>query len=181
MRFFRVKENGKILYGGDKYSYSERVILEFDANISEVNLKVIFNYTVTMEYTVGPPIVLLTPFIAFGLKINNFTDFTWEYFKCKHEGGLLDKKGNVSVNITLDTNNVTKGDSIVIYPTSSCITDPMLVDSNLYPNFPKKTSPLLRVSYFFPKLHDILIKPIIIPFYSKFNSVECCPIYVNFV
>lgn len=179
--FYRIYSKPYILFGYNEGCNSRMITLEFDANASEVTINVIFNYTATMEYTAGPPIVLLTPFVAFGLKIENYTDYSWEYFKLKHKNGLCEIEGNVSVNVTLNTNNVKKGDSIILFPIGCSITDPFVVSPNPYQNYTKNISPLLRIAYQFPILHDILLEPMILPFFAILNNYECCSIVVNFI
>ena len=178
---YRISINGFFVLTYNKHGHSVGTTLEFDANLSEVSIKAVMNYTATVNYTAGPPIVLLTPFFAFGLKIENDTDYSWEYFKLKHENGLCEKKGNISVNVTLDMSSIKKGDKIILYPTMNVITDPFLVRRASIPNFKKMVSPLLRFAFLFPRLHDTLLEPLILPFYAKYNSHEIAWIVVNFV
>ena len=179
--FYRISLNKYILFGRIEDSHSYGTILEFDTNLSEINIEVIIDYNAVMEYTYGPPIVLLTPFVAFGLKIENHTDYSWKYFKLKHENGLCEMKGNLSIDVTLDTSEAKKGDRIILYPKMNIITDPWLVSMVDCRYFPIKTSPLLRIAYLFPRLHDILLEPFIIPFYAKFNDYDCAWIVLDFV
>ncbi len=181
VNFWRLLIDGFLIFGYNGGGGSKLVELEFNANLSEVIIKVVITYVATMDYTGSPPIVLLKPFVAFGLKIENYTDYSWEFFKLKHEKGLFEKKGNVSVEVFINMSNIKKGDMIRLRPTRTIITDPWLITSKDYPNISKYISPLMRFVYEIPRLHDILLIQWILPFYAKFNSRECCSILVYFI
>ena len=77
-----------------------------------------------MNYTLKFPFVYV-PLVAFGLKVENYTDFKWESFKLKHHG-YAKREGNISVEVSLDLENIESGDTIILQPIISLISVPFL-------------------------------------------------------
>ena len=98
--------------------------LHFDANLDELNLELILNYTAEMNYTLKFPFVY-APLVAFGLKVENYTDFKWESFKLKHHG-YAKREGNISVEVSLGMENIESGNTIILQPIISLISVPFL-------------------------------------------------------
>jgi len=86
--------------------------LHFDADLDELIIEVVMNYTAEMNYTLKIPYPL-APMLAFGFKVENFTDYIWETFKLKHNG-YYKKKGNITAIVNIDMNEVQSGDMEVL-------------------------------------------------------------------
>ena len=107
-----------------RHIHTSAFYLHFDANVDELNLELILNYSAEMNYTLKFPFVL-APLVAFGLKVENYTDFKWESFKLKHHG-YAKCEGNISVEVSLDMENIESGDTIILQPIISLISVPFL-------------------------------------------------------
>ena len=67
----------------------------FDADLDELVLEIVMNYSAEMNYTMKFPFVL-APLFAFGLNVENYTDYKWESFKLKHHG-YAKREGIISI------------------------------------------------------------------------------------
>ena len=88
--------------------------LYLDADLEELKIELILNYTAEMNYTLKLPFYF-APIFAFGIKIQNITDYEWEYFKLKHHGYFI-RTGNFSIVFNVDMTSVESGDELIIQP-----------------------------------------------------------------
>ena len=94
----------------------------FDADLDELVLEIIMNYSAEMNYTMNYPFVL-APLFAFGFGVQNYSDYKWMTFKLRHHG--YDKRqGNISIEIEIDMENIEIGDEIRLIPSVCAISDP---------------------------------------------------------
>jgi len=139
----------------------------FDADLEEFVLEIVVNYTAEMNFTAGFPYVIFAPIIAFGLKIEKFSDYVWQSFKLKHDG-YAKREGNVSVEIHFDMDNIESGDKIILDPTLAIVGDPLVYTSKDL-QFSKYTSLLLRFAYHLPSSNKLLLNRWILPFIAENN------------
>jgi len=140
----------------------------FDANLDELILEIVVNYTAEMNYTAGFPYVILAPIFAFGLKIENYSDFVWQSFKLKRDG-YAKREGNVSVEIPFDMENIESGDKFLLNPKVAIVSDPLVYESKDL-QFRKFTSLLLRFAYHISPLNKTLLEKWILPFIAEHDS-----------
>ncbi len=141
-------------------------ILCFNASLEKLTLSIIMNYTAEMNYTIGVP--SLAPIVAFGLKIENYSEYIWRTFKLKHNG-YAKQEGNISINISFDMEHIKPGDKFILRPTVAIVSDPYVYLSKDY-QFYKYTSRLLRFIYYVPSLHKILLEKRLFPFIAEHGS-----------
>ena len=155
-----------------RHIHTSAFYLHFDANLDELNLELILNYTAEMNYTLKFPFVP-APLVAFGLKVENYTDFKWESFKLKHHG-YAKHEGNISVEVSLDLENIESGDTIILQPIISLISVPFLETPDVNKSW--TWTLLLRFLYNIPLvlrlnllLHNGLL-PILAPYNGFFEG-----------
>lgn len=156
-------------------------VYHIDPNLTELKLKIIVNYTAKMNFTAGFPYVILSPLVAFGLKVENYTDFIWESFKLKHYG-YAKCEGNISVEISFDMENIESGDKIILQPSVIVIGDPGIFISKDFPRKEIFTSILMRFCYNLPSsiLKERLLHNLILPFFSPYNTFDSIEIKILF-
>ena len=154
----------------------------FDANLEEFVLEIVVNYTAEMNFTAGFPYVIFAPIIAFGLKIEKYSDYVWHSFKLKHDGHAK-REGNVSVEIHFDMDNIESGDKFLLNPTLAIVGDPLVYTSKDL-QFDKFTSLLLRFAYHLPSSNKLLLNKLILPFIAEHNwggiSGDLTKLYILF-
>jgi hypothetical protein len=148
-------------------------------NFPDFKLKIILNYTASMNYTAGFPFIVLAPLVAFGFKVNNHTDYDWDSFKLKHSGQSM-KKGNISLEIDINLSGFKSGDEIILDPQVVVIGDPEVYTSNEFPREYKNTSLLLRCAFNLPIIGDCLLLNHILPFYAEWNTFGSIDIILKF-
>jgi hypothetical protein len=143
-------------------------------------MTIVVNYTAKTNCTGFLSSRIFCPIFAFGLIIENYTNnYVWDLFKLKHNGFDI-KNGSISTDIIFDMNNISKGDEIILIPKLVAFGDPKIFISNDFPKDFKITSILLRLSYFFPYLHDKIIYDTILPYYAQWNTVNSTTINIYF-
>jgi len=148
-----------------------------DADLDELKIELILNYTAEMNYTLKLPFYF-APIFAFGIEIQNITDCEWEYFKLKHHGYFI-KTGNFSIVFNVDTSSVESGDKVIIYPIIYYFSIPFTA-------FPDKTNKSLisfiRLIYHIPILNDLLLSNWLFPIIGnyKYNSFISPPLVLFF-
>lgn len=147
---------------------SREFFLNFDANLESLSLKIVVNYTAEMNFTAGFPYVIFAPIIAFGLIIENYSDYVWKSFKLKHDG-YAKQEGNVSIEIPFDMNNIKSGDKFLLVPKVAIVGDPQVYESKDL-QFSKFTSLLLRLAYHVPPLNKTLLEKLLLPFIAEHDS-----------
>ena len=136
----------------------------FDANLENFVLEIVMNYTAEMDFKTNSD-AILAPIIAFGLKIDNYTDYVWESFKLKHSG-YVKRQGNISIEIQFDMDNIKSGDKFLLDPTIAIVGDPLVYTSKDL-QIRKFTSILLRFAYHIPSKNKYLLNKIILPFIAE--------------
>jgi hypothetical protein len=162
---------------------SGSVYRSFDANMDELVLKIIVNYTAEMNFTAGYPFVIFAPIIAFGMKIENYTDYVWKSFKLKHDG-YAKREGNISIEIPFDMDTIEKGDKFLLDPTVAIVGDPLVYKSKDL-QFNRFTSILLRFAYHTSSLKNNLLEYLILPFIAEYSDSgiygDSTRIYIHFI
>lgn len=138
----------------------------FNANLEDFTLEIVVNYTAEMNYNnINFPFIALSPIIAFGLKIENYTDYQWQSLKLKHFDNDR-REGSISVEIPFDMDTVKSGDTFCFDPTVAIVGDPKVYRSKDL-QFSKYTSFLLRIAYHIPLLNKLLLEKRLLPFIAE--------------
>ena len=144
----------------------------FDADLDELVLEIVMNYSAEMNYTMKFPFVL-APLFAFGLNVENYTDYKWESFKLKHHG-YAKREGIISIEVDIDMENIESGDLIILQPYVCAVSNP-----NIHQDI--NHSWILRFVCSIPLVNKFLLSywlfPIIIPDSEYFKGA---PIYIFF-
>ena len=154
-----------LVFGKHIHVHSSGTFHSFDADLEELVLEIVVNFTAEMNFTAGFPYVIFAPIIAFGLKIENYSDYVWHSFKLKHDGHAK-REGNVSVEIHFDMDNIESGDKFILDPTLAIVGDPLVYTSKDL-QFDKFTSLLLRFAYHLPSSNKFLLNRWILPFIAE--------------
>jgi hypothetical protein len=135
--------------------------LYFNADLDELKIELILNYTVEMNYTLKMPFNF-APISVFGISIENITDCEWEYFKLKHHG-YFKRTGNFSIVFDVDMSSVESGDLVIIQPIlySILIQDMELVLNPYTTN--KALISFIRLIYHIPILNELILTKWIFP------------------
>ncbi len=155
----------------------------FDADLDDFILEIVVNYTTEMKYNnINIPFSVLRPIIAFGLKIEHYSDYQWQILHLKHFGND-NRQGNVSVEIPFDMDEIKKGDTFCFDPTIAIVGDPKIYTSKDL-QFRKSTSLLLRFSYNIPFLNKFLLEKKLLPYIAEHNWAglydDLPKIYIDF-
>jgi hypothetical protein len=158
--------SGPFSYYGKHVHVSMRgTFYSFDADLENLIVALAMNYTVEMDFD-SP--VILAPIVAFGLKIENYTDgYVWESFKLKHNG-YVKHQGNISIEIQFDMDNITSGDKFLLDPTIAIVGDPFVYNSKDL-QIRKFTSYLLRFIYLTSE-DKYLLNKVIFPFIAEHDD-----------
>ena len=172
------------LFYGDIWRYVEKLSLNqdgidgrittrvyclyLDADLEELKIELILNYTAEMNYTLKWPFNF-APIFAFGIKIQNTTNYEWEYFKLKHHGYFI-KTGNFSIVINVDMTSVESGDELIIQPIIYWFTIPFMT---LLDKTNKSLISFIRWIYHIPILNELLLTNWLFPILGNYedNSV----------
>jgi len=141
--------------------------VEIPAKKSNLNLMIIMNFTAGMNFGNGISFVPLAPIIAFGMKIENYSDYVWKSMKFNHTGNAS-QEGNISIPISINMENVKPGDKMLIKPTIAIVGDPFVYSSKDLA-FSKYTSYFLRFVYSISPDNPLLNK-VIFPFIAEHNQ-----------
>ncbi|KYK23457.1 hypothetical protein AYK21_02585 [Thermoplasmatales archaeon SG8-52-2] len=161
--------------GGGSVTYASYHYL--DADLDELKIELILNYTAEMNYTLKLPFYF-APIFAFGIEIQNITDCEWEYFKLKHHG-YYKKTGNFSIVFNVDMTSIESGDEIIIQPIIYSFTIP-------YTAFPDKTNKSLiifiRLIYLIPILKDLFLSNWLFEILGNYgrNNLFSAPLFLYF-
>ncbi len=140
-------------------------ILHFNASVEELTLSIIMNYTAEMNYIKG--FSSRAPIVAFGFKIENYSEYIWRTFKLKHNG-YAKQEGNISINISFDMEHIKPGDKFLLRPTIALVTDPYFFSSKDL-QFNKDSSRFLRFIYFIPGLRTLVLEKLLFPFIAEYD------------
>lgn len=171
VQYTKVRLSPVLSFSKEINVYSIGTFYCFDDDLENLVLEIVMNYTVQMNFDTLFPAVL-APIVAFGLKIDNYTDYEWESFKLKHKG-YAKYQGNISIEIQFDMDNITSGDKFLLDPTIAIVGDPLVYTSkDLQIN--KFTSFLMRLAYHIPLKNKYLLNKIILPFIAEhdFNGIH---------
>ena len=156
-------EYGSIPYIGKHVSvWSHGPFRCFDANLEDFVLEIVMNYTAEMDFEINSN---LAPIVAFGLKIDNYTDYVWKTFKLKHNGYAI-HQGNITIEIEFDMDKIKSGDKFLINPIVATVGDPLVFTSK-DGQVNKYTSFLLRFAYHIPSKNKYLLNKILLPFIAE--------------
>jgi hypothetical protein len=149
----------------------------YDADLDELQIELILNYTVVMNYTLKLPFYF-APIIAIGIEIQNVTECEWEYFKLKHYG-YFNRSGNVTIKFNIDLTSVESGDEIIIQPILYSITIPYIGPSD---NPKDSLLGLVRLIYIMPILNELLLTNWLFPILGGYgyNTQVTAPIFLFF-
>ncbi len=180
VEYSKYKTGPYIIFGKYTRFHSSVTYRNFDANLDELVLEIVVNYTAEMNFTAGFPYVIFAPIIAFGLKIENYSDYVWQSFKLKHDG-YAKREGNVSVEIPFDMENIESGDKFLLNPKVAAVGDPLVYTSKDL-QFRKFTSLLLRFAYHISPLNKTLLEKWILPFIAEHDrsGIQGGKIYILF-
>jgi len=150
--------------------------LYLDADLEELKIELILNYTAEMNYTLKWPFNF-APIFAFGIKIQNTTNYEWEYFKLKHHGYSI-KTGNFSIVINVDMTSIESGDEVIIQPTIYWFTIPLISPDKTN----KSLCSFIRLIYHIPILNELLLTNWLFPIFGDYedNSVNTSRLYLYF-
>ena len=147
-----------------------RKILQVNTNLDELLLKIVLYFTVEMNYSLRFPFAL-SPLIAYGLQIMNYSDYSWNTMKLKHHGYWIWNE-NVSQEIYVHPKNFKKGDELQLYLNISGIHVPGLNS----PGNIKSWEKFLRIAYNLPVIHKLLLHNWVLPILAPYNMIFHEPI-----
>ena len=150
-----------------------------DADLDELKIELILNYTAEMNYTLKLPFYY-APIFAFGIGIPNITDCKWEYFKLKHHG-YFNKTGNYSIVFNVDMSSVESGDEVIIRPILYYFTIPFTISHHL-DTINKTLITFIRLIYHIPILSELLLTNWFFPIYGnyEYNHISVAPLFLYF-
>jgi len=155
--------------------------LYFNADLDELKIELIINYTAEMNYTLKWPFNF-APILAYGVRIQNISKYEWEYFKLKHHG-YFKRTGNFSIVFDVDMSSVESGDLIIIQPIlySILFQDMEMVSSP--DNINKSLICFIRFIYHIPIINRLLLTNWIFPILGnyKWNSFMFSNLYLYFI
>ena len=154
--------------------------LYLNAKLDELKIELIVNYTAEMNYTLKWPFNF-APIPIFGIRIQNMTNYEWEYFKLKHHGYFI-RTGNFSIVFDVDMSSVESGDLVIIQPIlySIFIQDMVMA---LYPYTTNKALiSFIRLIYHIPILNELILTKWIFPMIgdNEYHSVKSSRLYLYF-
>lgn len=174
------------VYYGEVYFYFEKYFrgyhrhinrschassIYLDADLEDLVLDVVMNYTVEMNYScIFTRPLLFPPILAFGLMVQNYTSYKWETFKMRSYG--YDKvEGNISVEVDIEMDNIESGDVSTLQPYFvaigiSTIRDPLLSGPG---NRSLGWALLLRILYNTPVFGEYLLYNWLLPILEPYN------------
>lgn len=161
--------------------YYLATLIHFNKSNNEINLKIIINYSATMNNTAGFPHTMFAPIGAFGLQIENYSDYSWALFKLKRDG-YSKQEGNLSTTITFNMSNYQSGDEILLHPIVVVIGDPRIYITIEQPKKSLYTSLFFRFVFNSPTKNKWMLYHIALPFFAKrniFNSSDIIHIIVD--
>ena len=163
--------------GGAHSSHS--YFLHFDADLEELIIEVVMNYSAVMEYNLRFPYPL-APIFAFGLKIENYTVYVWETFKLEHNG-YAKQEGNISVVINIDMNQYENGSIECLQPYFVSFYDHSIRHSTLLtPNNELSYTLIMRILYNIPIFSKSLLHNWFLPKLAPYKQLKGCNIWLYF-
>jgi len=167
--FFEKESLGSYGWGTNGGMLS-RKFLEVNASLDKLLLKIVLYFTVQMNYSLLFPFAL-SPLIAYGLKIINYSDYSWNAMKLKHHGyGIWYE--NVSQEIYIHPKDFKKGDELQLYVNISDIQVPGLHS----PGNTKSWEKFLRIAYNLPVINKLILHNWVLPILAPYNNVFNRPI-----
>jgi len=149
--------------GGGCGGVLKAIYLNVDTSLDELPLKMVYHYTIEMNYSLRFPF-WFAPLVAIGLKIKNYSDYSWESMKLLHRGqGIW--YGNVTQDINLNLTGFEKGDELELTVDISVIRIPDL-DT---PGNNESWEWFLRFIYNIPVLKDTLLHNWLLPILAPYN------------
>jgi hypothetical protein len=139
--------------------------LSVNSSLDELPLKIVFYFTVEMNYTTLFPFAL-SPLIAFGLQILNYSDYSWNALKLKHHGHWIWNE-NITQEIIIHPKDFKKGDELKLYVNISNIHVPFLNS----PSNSKSWEYILRIFYNTPVINKLLLYNWALPFLAPYNMM----------
>ena len=169
------KESLKRLSGGGS-GQTHAYYLHFDANLDELRIELVLNYTAEMNYTLKFPFVP-APIFALGIKIQNITKYEWEYFKLKHHG-YFTRCGNFSIVFNIDMTSIESGDELKIQPIISM----MILPLDFTDSTNKSWGRIIRLIYHIPFLNELLLSNWLFPKFAIYehNHYISAPLFLFF-
>jgi parallel beta-helix repeat protein len=165
---------GKTRLGGGYELHGLSVIhakyLNVNSSLDELPLKIVLYFTVEMNYTMMLPFAL-SPLIAFGLQIVNYSDYSWNAMKLKHHGHWIWNE-NVTQEIIIHPKDFKKGDELKLYVNISNIHVPALNS----PGNTKSWENILRIIYNTPMINKLLLYNWALPFLAPYNMINLEPL-----
>jgi len=155
-------EKESILSGGGGYGGLIRgIYLNVNTSIEELPLTMVYHYTIEMNYSLRFPF-WLAPLFAIGLRIRNYSDYSWESMKLLHHGhGIW--YGNVTQDINLNLTGFEKGDELELTVDIPVIRIPSALGNN------ESWDWFLRLIYNIPVLKDMLLHDWLLPILAPYN------------
>ena len=144
--------------------------LNVNSSLDELPLKIVLYFTVEMNYTMLLPFAL-SPLIAFGLQILNYSDYSWNAMKLKHHGHWIWNE-NVTQEIIIHPKDFKKGDELKLYVNISNIHVPTLNS----PGNTKSWENILRIIFNTPVINKLLLYRWALPFLAPYNMINLEPL-----
>ena len=162
--------------GGGRGSVTHVYYLHFDANLDELRIELVLNYTAEMNYTLKFPFVY-APIFALGIKIQNITKYEWVYFKLKHHG-YFTRCGNFSIVFNIDMTSIESGDELKIQP----IISRMILPLDFRGSTNKSWGRIIRLIYHIPFLNELLLSNWLFPKFATYerNHHVSAPLFLFF-
>ena len=157
-------EKESLLSGSGGYrGVVKGIYLNVNTSIDELPLTMVYHYTLEMNYSLRFPF-WFAPLFAIGLKIRNYSDYSWQSMKLLHHGhGIW--YGNVTQDINLNLTGFEKGDEIELTVDIPVIRIPRIYS----PGHNESWEWFLRLIYNIPVLKDMLLHNWLLPILAPYN------------
>jgi len=152
-------------YGVHGFGVISAKYLYVNSSLDDLPLRIVFYFTVEMNYTTLFPFAL-SPLIALGLQILNYSDYSWNALKLKHQGYWIWNE-NVTQEIIVHPKDFKKGDELQLYVNISSIHVPFLKS----PGNTKSLEYILRIIYNTPVIKKLLLYNWALPFLAPYNMM----------
>jgi hypothetical protein len=159
------------------FGYFHGGLENVSSNLDELIVEICVNYSVEMNYS-SSIFFTLAPIQVFGIKVENYSCYEWESFKMKYHG-YEKKEGNITIEITIDMENIESGDILILQTYIYQMSVPFLkppTESHRY-----LWQYFFRFAYNLPIANKQILHNWLFQFFAPYNEIpEPYPIYIYF-
>jgi hypothetical protein len=150
----------------------QATFLYLDADLDELIIDVVMNYSVKMNYSyIFTRPLYFAPILAYGIMVENYAEYEWRTIKLGNYGSNY-VEGNFSVEVEIDMDDVASGDVLLIKPYYVYLREyEYLNDYNFIPpdNNSMKWAIILRILFNIPVIGEYLLHNWLLPYLEPYN------------